>query len=80
MAQSAGDYTIGGASIVADGNEMISNSVKIKVLPPDKDAASDSDGRAHASSSTTVSDKDLFVTATASKTNVFEQEAFLLDI
>lgn len=78
MAQSAGDYTIGGASIVADGNEMISNSVKIKVLPPDKDAASDSDGRAHASSSTTVSDKDLFVTATASKTNVFEQEAFLL--
>ena len=45
MAQSAGDYTIGGASIVADGNEMISNSVKIKVLPPDKDAASDSDGR-----------------------------------
>lgn len=78
MAQSAGDYTIGGASIVADGNEMISNSIKIKVLPPDKDAASDSDGRAHASSSTTVSDKDLFVTATASKTNVFEQEAFLL--
>ena len=31
-----GEYSIPGATITADGNQMVSNSVKIKVLPPDK--------------------------------------------
>ena len=31
MANTAGEYTIPGASIVADGNQMVSNSVKVKV-------------------------------------------------
>lgn len=30
MANTAGEYTISGASIVADGNQMVSNSVKLK--------------------------------------------------
>lgn len=77
MANTAGEYTIGGASIVADGDQMVSNSVKIKVLPPDQNNDSGQSGN-HSSSNATVSNKDLFVTATASKTNVFEQEAFVL--
>ena len=77
MANAAGEYTIGGASIVADGNQMVSNSVKIKVLPPDQNNDSGQSGN-HSSSNATVSNKDLFITATASKTNEFEQEAFVL--
>lgn len=75
MASTAGEYTIPGASIVADGNEMVSNSVKVKVLPQDQGGNS---GNIHSSSTASVSNQDLFVTATASKTNVYEQEAFVL--
>ena len=79
MANTAGEYTIGGASIVADSNQMVSNSVKIKVLPQDQNSnGGQGDSSAHSSSGTSVSDQDLFITATASKTNVFEQEAFVL--
>lgn len=84
MANTAGEYTIGGASIVADGNQMVSNSVKIKVLPQDQssnggqNSSSNNNSSIHSSSGTTVSNQDLFITATASKTNVFEQEAFVL--
>lgn len=84
MANTAGEYTISGASIVADGNQMVSNSVKIKVLPQDQSSnggqngSSNNSSSIHSSSGTTVSNQDLFITATASKTNVFEQEAFVL--
>lgn len=80
MANSVGDYTIGGASIVADGNQMVSNSVKVKVLPQDKAAngGQADNSSARSSSGTSVSNQDLFITATASKTNVYEQEAFVL--
>ncbi|WP_458410271.1 BatD family protein [Bacteroides congonensis] len=84
MANTAGEYTISGASIVADGNQMVSNSVKIKVLPQDQSSNGGQNGSGnnnssiHSSSGTTVSNQDLFITATASKTNVFEQEAFVL--
>ena len=36
MATAEGDFTIPGATIVADGNQMITNSLKIKVLPADQ--------------------------------------------
>lgn len=84
MATTEGDYSIPGATITADGDQMVSNSVKIKVLPPDQNtgAAGATQGNAasgrSASSSTSVSNQDLFVTATASKTTVYEQEALLL--
>lgn len=84
MANTVGEYTIGGASIVADGNQMVSNSVRIKVLPQDQsnnggqNSSSNNNSSIHSSSGTTVSNQDLFITATASKTNVFEQEAFVL--
>ena len=72
MANTAGEYTIPGASIVADGNQMVSNSVKVKVLPQDQASnGGQSDGSSSArssSSGTSVSNQDLFITATASKT------------
>ena len=85
MATTEGDYSISGATITADGDQMVSNSVKIKVLPPDQSAAATSSGAATQgnsssgrTSSASVSSQDLFVTATATKTTVYEQEAFLL--
>lgn len=85
MATTEGDYSISGATITADGDQMVSNSVKIKVLPPDQSAAATSNGAATQgnsssgrNSSASVSSQDLFVTATATKTTVYEQEAFLL--
>lgn len=88
MANTEGKFTIPGATITANGNQMVSNSVYIKVLPSDQ--ASNSSGNnsnskqgrgtttSRASSGTSVSNSDLFITATASKTSVYEQEAFLL--
>lgn len=80
MGNTPGEFTVPGATIVADGNQMVSNSVKIRVLPPDQSSGSGqgSSGNVHSSSDTSVSNQDLFITATASKTNVYEQEAFLL--
>ncbi|RGN37352.1 BatD family protein [Bacteroides oleiciplenus] len=88
MATTEGSFTIPGATITADGNQMISNSVHVKVLPADQaGAAASSSGSSgaqqgsnasRASSGASVSNQDLFIAATASKTNVYEQEAFLL--
>ena len=83
MANNAGEYTIPGASIIADGDQMVSNSVKIKVLPQDQNHNSsrrnnDNSSSIQPSSNASVSNQDLFITATASKTNVYEQEAFVL--
>ena len=83
MANTAGEFTVPGASIVADGNQMISNSVKIKVLPQDQNHNSsrrnnDNSSSIQPSSNASVSNQDLFITATASNTNIYEQEAFVL--
>jgi hypothetical protein len=81
MANTAGDFTIPGASIVAEGNQMVSNSVKVKVLPPDQNGNGGGQGgsaSSQSSSNMSVSNQDLFIKAIASKTNVYEQEAFVL--
>ena len=82
MAGKEGDYKIPGATIVADGNNYTSNSVEIKVLPPDQSSGASSGNSARSSrnqvNSGKISDKELFMLATASKTNVYEQEAILL--
>lgn len=76
MATAAGEYSIPGASVIADGNQLVSNSIKIKVLPQEQGGnRGQASGTARSSS---VSNQDLFITATASKTNVYEQEAFVL--
>lgn len=82
MATEEGSFTISGATITAEGKQMISNSVQIKVLPADKESGNDA-GRqggnsTAAASSTNISANELFITATASKTKAYEQEAILL--
>ena len=86
MANTEGNFTIPGATITADGNQMVSNSLQIKVLPADQanNASSENGGgkqgstTSRASSGTAVSNSDLFITVTPNKTTVYEQEAFLL--
>ena len=82
MAGKEGDYKIPGATIVADGDNYTSNSVEIKVLPPDQSSGASSGNSARSSrnqvNSGKITDKELFMLATASKTNVYEQEAILL--
>ncbi|MEG1562894.1 MAG: BatD family protein, partial [Bacteroides sp.] len=85
MATAEGNFTIPGATITANGDQMISNSLKVKVLAADTDASASSSGNQNrgsasraSSSGSSISSQDLFITATASKTNVYEQEAFLL--
>ena len=83
MANEPGTYTIPAASVEVDHEKIFSNSLTIKVLPPDKEAEADQGGSARGSSrgqaaGTRISNKDLFITATASKTKVYEQEAILL--
>lgn len=87
MADKEGTYTIPGASIVANGESLTSNSVQIKVLPPDKangvgggsgsSNGGDTSSRSQVAGSK-ITNQDLFITATASKTTVYEQEAILL--
>lgn len=86
MANTEGSFTIPGATITADGDQMVSNSVHVNVLPADQASGASSGGgnrqqsgsSSRASSGTSVSANDLFITATASKTTVYEQEALLL--
>ena len=75
LATSEGNFTIPGATIVANGNQMVSNAVNIKVLPADK---SNQGKNEEVSGNTTISNNDLFVTASVNKTRVYEQEAILL--
>ena len=76
MAKTEGEYTIPGATITAKGNKMVSNSVKIKVLPADK--SSQGGQQRGRTGSATISGNDLFITGTINKTTVYEQEAILL--
>ena len=82
MAGKEGTYKIPGATIVADGNNYTSNSVEIKVLPPDQSSGSASNSSARSSrnqaNSGKITDKELFMMATVSKSDVYEQEAILL--
>ena len=83
MARDAGTYTIPAASIEVNGEKIFSNALKIKVLPSDKDDSTSAGNRANHSSREQVaggkiSNNDLFITATANKTKVHEQEAILL--
>ena len=84
MAGKEGTYTVPAASVEVDGKKIFSNSLQIKVLPPDKTSGGANDGGGSASSSRSqmagsrITNEDLFITATASKTKVHEQEAILL--
>lgn len=85
LAGSPGTYTIPVASVEVNGEKVFSNAISIKVLPQDQNSGnSGNNGGGSASSSRSqaagsrISANDLFITATASKTTVHEQEAILL--
>lgn len=83
QADEEGEFTIPGATINIDNESYTSNSIKIKVLPPDKSATAQTQQRGNRrqndnTSSTNISNDELFMTATLNKTKVYEQEAVLL--
>ena len=78
MAGKEGTFSIPGATIVADGNNYTSNSVTVKVLPPDQSAGTGNSNSSNNQAGTKITNNDLFITSTASKTTVYEQEAILL--
>lgn len=85
LAGNSGTYTIPAASVEVNGEKVFSNAISIKVLPQDQTSGnSGNNGGGSASSSRSqaagsrISANDLFITATASKTTVHEQEAILL--
>ena len=82
MAGKEGTYNIPAATIVAEGNNYTSNSVTVKVLPTDQSsgASSGNSGRnsRNQTSNGAITEKELFMMASASKTKVYEQEAILL--
>ncbi|MDR0895765.1 MAG: BatD family protein [Prevotellaceae bacterium] len=89
MATTEGEFTIPAATITAEGKQLISNAAKIKVLPADQADANagsggssrqqqGSSGQRSNQSAASIGADELFVTATADKVNLYEQEAFLL--
>ena len=80
VAPEEGTFTIEPASITVDGGNYRSNSLTIKVLPPDKAAENRRGGNSESGSasapSATVSANDAFIRAIVSKNNVYEQEGF----
>ncbi len=82
-----GTYTIAPASIMVKNQKYTSQSVTIKVLPPDQQSAvSSSNTNANTrsyyntnnSSQSDLSAKQIFVRQSISKTNIYEQEAVLV--
>ena len=74
MAQKAGSFTIGPATIKVDGEDIRSNGVRIQVLPADEQPANGS----QTSQTSQTSSDNLFVRTIVSKTHVQEQEALLV--
>ena len=79
-----GTFTIPSATITAEGKQMTSKELTIKVLPADQQSSTSQrsgsqQSRGDATSqSGRISDEDLCIVATVNKKNVYEQEAILL--
>ncbi|WP_321517193.1 BatD family protein [uncultured Bacteroides sp.] len=81
MASKPGTFAIAPASIIANGNPITSNALRIKVLPADHSGSgsSSSSKASHSQSSgTKISANDLIIVGSVNKTNVYEQEALVL--
>ncbi len=83
MAQRAGTFTIGPATVKVDGENVQSNGVRIEVLPEDQQASTNTQPAqtsqsTQTSSSSSASSENIFVRTIASKTKVHEQEALLV--
>lgn len=84
MANSEGTFTIPAATAVADGKQVESTPIKVKVLPKDEangiggGTSSGGNSSGNRSNNANINANDLFITSTTSKTTVYEQEAILL--
>ncbi len=88
MAQKPGTYSLPPITVTVAGKSYTSNSLKIKVVAGNGNASGSSPsqqggGSSRPSPSTSssparISNKDLFITVTANKTHVYEQEPILL--
>jgi len=87
LCEKAGTHVINGASVVVGGKTVRSNDVTIKVHSLGKGASSQPNNPGGASRIQTtrpvttggnIKSTDLFMTATANKTKVYEQEAIIL--
>lgn len=86
-ASKKGTYTIPSATVSAGGKTLTSNSLTINVIAGSNSNSGNTSRRSNRSqqnndntqdAGSVISSKDLYVTATASKTHVHEQEAILL--
>lgn len=78
-----GTFTIPAATITAEGKQLTSKELVVKVLPPDQRGSSAQQTSAQGRGTTTsqsgkINDEDLFIVATVNKKKVYEQEAILL--
>ncbi|MDD5185224.1 MAG: BatD family protein [Paludibacter sp.] len=78
QAQKTGTFTIGSASVIVNNQKYTSNGVSIKVLPADAASKSQNNQSESVSGSQAISNDNIFIKTTASRTNVYEQEAILV--
>ena len=82
VAPKEGTFTIGPAAITVDGSNYRSNSIEIKVLPPDKEAdqspSSSKSPSTPSSSSQEIKATDAFIRTVVSKNRIYEQEGFMV--
>lgn len=81
QAQHTGTFTIPSASIVVNNQKYTSNGVSIKVLPADAVSSTKSKGGQSGSQSAgsqEISNDNIFIRTSVSKSNVYEQEAILV--
>lgn len=77
-----GTYKIGSATVRAAGKQLSSNTLDLRILPPDKNAGNDSDDDREYGSvqGTAGTDATTFARLILSRTKVYEQEAILATI
>ena len=79
MAKKEGTFTLAPATVIVKGDKIVSNGLKIKVLPADNSQNSGNKASAQEETSTEdISNDNLFIRTIVSKTKVYEQECILL--
>ena len=87
LAQKAGNYKLPAAAVKSGGQTYRSNQASIQILQGNGSGASDGSGQSNGSAATRqrlqnagerITSNDLYITVTASKKRLYEQEAVLL--
>ena len=78
LPQKEGTFTIPSASVSVEGTQYKSNSLTIKVLPPDAKPQNNQNGNQQQSGTAQVANDEIFLLPIISRTNMQEQEMVLL--